>query len=109
MNKPIKIPELKIEVETEIHDKGKCLKDIKIPDGWRLLRVEEIIFLYNNYKKELNMKDTWEFFEQPFKENKEYVARFLADGGRVFLGCYGDPGDLDSSLGVRFCKEIKDE
>ncbi len=31
--KTIKIPELKIEVETEIHDKGKKLSGINIPKG----------------------------------------------------------------------------
>ena len=105
----MKIPELKIEVELEIHDKGKYLKDIEIPKGLRLLKINEIIFLYNNYKKELNMENTWEFFEQPFTEykNKNYNARLDAYGSGAGLYCGRDPGDSDSSLGVRFCREIK--
>ena len=110
-NKTIKIKELKIEVETEIHDKNKCLKDIEIPEGWRLLRIDEIIFLFNNkkYNKLLNLKDTWEFIEQPFELNKEnsLVGRFCADSVRVGLYCCGHPRFADASLGVRFCKEIK--
>ena len=107
--KTIKIKELKIEVETKIHDKGEVLKDINIPKGWRLLRAEEIIFLFNNYKEKLNMEDTWEFIEQPFKLNKknDYVARFYADSDRAYLNCFGFPQDASDSLGVRFCRSLK--
>ena len=102
------IKELKIEVETKIHDKDKCLKDITIPKGWRLLTSNEIIFLFNNYEKELNLKDTWEFIEQPFKLNKEegYVARFYAYSGRASFGCDWDPDNHFAGLGVRFCRDI---
>ena len=92
--KTIKIKELKIEVETEIHDKNKCLKDIKIPKGWRLLTMNKITWLHNSkYKKKLNLNDTWEFFEQPFKFNRNncYVARFVADSVRAYLDCGRDP------------------
>ncbi len=100
----IKIKELKIEVEINIHDKNKKLSDIEIPKGWRLLKVNEIIFLKNNYEKKLNLEDTWEFIEQPFKQ--DYVARFCASAGRAGLGCDGYPDGTYSSLGVRFCKDI---
>ena len=103
----LKIPELNIKVETEIHDKGKCLKDIKVPKGMRLLKIDEIIFLYDNYCKELNLKNTWEFIEQPFKNNKSYVARFYADSDWASFNCNRDPSYSDSYLGVRFCKEVK--
>ena len=104
----IKIKELKIEVETQIHDRGKKLSDIEIPKGWRLLKAEEIIFLFNNYEKKLNLSYTWEFIEQPFNKFKDkLVAWFLADSGRAYLYCGGYPGGSSSSLGVRFCKEIK--
>ena len=109
--KTIKIKELKIEVETEIHDKNKCLEDIEIPEGWRLLRIDEIIFLFNNkkYNKLLNLKDTWEFIEQPFELNKEnsLVGRFDAVSDWVILDCDCHPQVAVASLGVRFCKEIK--
>ena len=109
--KTIKIPELKIEVEIEIHDKGKYLKDIQIPEDWRLLRVDELIFLFNNekYNRLLNLKNTWEFMEQPFKLNNKnnYVAKFIAYSGRASLGCDGHSDISGSLLGVRFCKNIK--
>ena len=104
----LNIKGLKIEVETQIHHKGEELGNIKIPKGWRLLKFEEVIFLCNNYCKELNMEDTWEFIEQPFKLNKQdnYVARFCVDSGRADLGCDRNPQYTYSSLGVRFCREI---
>lgn len=105
----IKIPELKIEIETKIHDKGKILKDVNIPKGWRLLTVSEVIFLSNNqkYRKLLNMVDTWEFIEQPFDFNrsKQYVAGFNADSDRAGLYCNWNPRYSDPSLGVRFVRD----
>ena len=107
----IKIPELKIEVETEIHDKEKCLKDIQIPKGCRLLTTNEITFLHNNekYRKQLHLENTWEFIEQPFELNKEkgYVARFCAYSGVSDLECYGGPQGSDANLGVRWCRSKK--
>ena len=106
----IKIRELNIEVETEIHDKNKILSEIEIPKGWRLLTVNEITWLFNSrYKKKLNLEDTWEFIEQPFKFNKkkDYVARFYADSDGAYLGCIGNPDGRDDSLGVRFCRDLK--
>ena len=106
--KTIKIKELKIEVETQIHDKGNKLSDIKIPKGWRLLKAQEVITLHNKYAKELNMLVTWEFIEQPFELNKQksYVARFVAVSDGAYLYCGRGPEFSGSSLGVRFCKDI---
>lgn len=103
------IKELKIEVEKNIHDKDKCLKDIIIPKGWRLLTTSEIIFLFNNYKEELNLADAWEFIKQPFKLNNQngYVAWFNAYSGRASLNCDWDPAVTDPGLGVRFVRDIK--
>ncbi len=107
-SKTIKIKELGIEVETKIHDKNKILSDIKIPKGWRLLKADEIIFLFNNYEKELNLSNTWEFIEQPFTKFKDkYVARFSAGSDWALLYCDWLPQGSRSSLGVRFCKQIK--
>ena len=107
--KTLKIKELKIEVETQIHHKGEMFKEIIIPKGWRLLTANEIIFLFNNYAEQLNLEDTWEFIEQPFNLNKQkdYVARFGAVSGRADLICVRYPSDTGSSLGVRFCRSIK--
>ena len=107
--KTIKIPELNIEIETEISQKGKSFGKLVIPNGWRLLKVNEIIYLYNNYAEELNMKNTWEFIEQPFKRNRS-VARFLAGSDRAGLGCNNDGPDYAyGSLGVRFCRDLEEK
>ena len=106
----IKIHRLNIEVETEISQKGKSFGKLVIPNGWRLLKVNEIIYLYNNYAEKLNMKETWEFIEQPFKENKS-VARFDADSDRAVLDCNSSvaPDCAYVSLGVRFCKDLEEK
>ena len=103
------IKELKIEVEKNIHDKDKCLKDIIIPKGWRLLKTSEIIFLFNNYKEELNLADAWEFIKQPFKLNNQngHVARFGAYSDRAYLSCGRLPDNHNAGLGVRFVRDIK--
>ena len=108
--KTIKIKELKIEVETEIHDKNKCLKDIEIPKGLRLLTMNEITWLHNSkYKEQLNLNDTWEFIEQPFKQNKDKgdVARFYAGSDWANLNCGTNPSNSYGALGVRFCRSLK--
>lgn len=100
--KTIKIPELKIEVETEVHDKGKKLPDIKIPNEWRLLTMQEMIFLYNNYEKELNLTDTWEFIEQPFKKFMDKYTRFDASSGCAYVNCVRVLGARVSGWGYGF-------
>lgn len=108
MEKTIKIKELNIEVEIKIHDKNKSYSDIKIPKGWRLLRIDEMIFLYNNHKKELNLTDTWEFIEQPFKDYKnKFASRFYAFPGDAYFDCDGEPRYSYLLLGVRFCKDLE--
>ncbi len=105
----LKIKELNIEVEIEIHDKNKLLSEIKVPKGWRLLTDKEITYLHNSkYKKQLNLNETWEFIKQPFKLNKKegYVAGFVAGSDWADLNCGWDPGGRDDSLGVRFCKDL---
>ena len=112
LNKTTVIPELNIELEIEIHDKGKPLDQIKIPEGWRLLTVSEAIFLHNSlkYRKLLNMEETWEFLEQPFELNKQkgFITKFYVGSGRVDLYCDGSPQGSVPTLGVRFCRDIKD-
>ena len=105
------ISELNIQVETEIHDKGKPLEQIEIPEGWRLLKINEITFIHNNekYRKQLNMEDTWEFIEQPFDFNKVrgFTTRFYVGAGRVDLYCDCTAQGSIPTLGVRFCRDIK--
>jgi len=109
--KTLKVEELKIEVETEIHDKGKMLSEIEIPKGWRLLTIQEVIFLFNNYLRKLNMNNTCEFIEQQlnFNRKKNYIARFVADSGGAYLFCDGGASCAGASLGVRFCRDLQEE
>ena len=110
--KTIKIKELNIEIEKEIHNKGEILADIKIPKGWRLLKYSEIAFLYENekYRHELSLDSAWEFIEQCNSKEKEKgtVARFYSGSDGAGLYCGGNPGDSDRALGVRFCREIEE-
>ena len=107
----IKIPELKIEVEIIIHHQDEKLAEISIPEGWRLLKINEIIFLHNQqeYRKKLNLENTWEFIEQPLNYNnqQDYVTGFYAYPGGVSIDCMRGPFGSISALGVRFCRDIE--
>lgn len=98
-----------VEYETETHDFGKELSEIKIQKGWRLWTAEECIKLHNSHKKVLNLKDCWFFIEQPFSSNKERssVAWFIASSDGAGLDCDWDPQVSDSALGVRFARGVK--
>ena len=110
------IPELKISVEIEVHDKDKSWDDLELSKREKeLLTTEQCIWLANSkYAKTLKMdgsssKDDF-FIQQPFNLNKKngYVARFWAGSGCADLGCGGGSSYSDSGLGVRFCKKIKE-
>lgn len=109
----IKIKEINLEVETEIHDKGKEINEIKIPKGWRLLASNEIFELYfSKYRKKLHLDNTWEFVAYKNKIMKKImkkiiILRFYASSDRAGLYCYRYPEDSYPSLGVRFCRRIK--
>lgn len=106
----VNLPTGKIEIETEIHDKGKSFNEIKIPEGWRLPTYFELQELRNdeNYIRELNLLETAEFVEQLDKLSKErgYVARFDTHSYGAGLDCWY-PGGSYSSLGVRFVRCVK--
>ncbi len=108
------IPELKISVEIEVHDKNKSWDNLGLFEKEdQLLTSEQCIWLANSkYAKELKMdgsstKDDF-FIKQPFDLNRKngYVARFVADSDFCYLGCDGYSGDSSSGLGVRFAKKI---
>lgn len=103
----VKFKNLKIEVDFEQKFNGEKLEDIKIPKGWRLLRIEELGEVMN-YIQENNL-DIWSFFEQPIKnfKNKKKVARFYADSDGANLYCVVDSSDSYSDLGVVFCRDLK--
>ena len=108
------IPELKISVEIEVHDKNKSWDDLKLGEREsELLTAEQCIWLANSkYAKQLKMdgsstKDDF-FIQQPFELNRKngYVARFDVDSGGADLYCGCGSGDSGSSLGVRFVRKI---
>ena len=105
--KTIKIKELNIEVEAEIHDNGKSLPDIKIPKGWRLLTMNEIRYCHSNYRERLALNHTWEFIEQPFDSLKgSKTAWFYAGSFGIDFVCFWNPLVSVASLGVRFCRKL---
>ncbi len=109
------IPELKISVEKEVHDKDKSWDELGLKDREKeLLTAEQCIWLANSkYAKQLKMdgssSDDDFFIQQPFNLSRKngYVARFYADSGCAYLYCDGYSGDSDSTLGVRFVRKIK--
>ena len=108
----IKIPELKIEVQTKIHHEDKtyveCEKDLSKEES--IPTYEQIQWLRNSkYKEQLNLDNSYEFIQNPDNISKEngYVARFYANSGYANLGCNWDSSDSDSYLGVRFVRALK--
>ena len=105
-NKIVKFENLGIEVDFNQEQYGKTFKEIKIREGWRLLRIGELGEIMN-YILDNNL-DIWSFFEQPFKKFKnKYIARLGANSNRAGLNVDRGPGDSFSSLGVIFCRDIK--
>ena len=107
------IPELKISVEVEVHDKNKSWDELSLSEREKeLLTAEQCIWLANSkYAKTLKMdgsssKDDF-FIQQPFNLNRKkgYVARFGADSDYAYLDCDGDSSYSDSGLGVRFARK----
>ena len=108
------IPELKISVEIEVHDKDKSWDDLGLSKRENeLLTSEQCIWLANSkYAKTLKMdgsstKDDF-FIKQPFNLNRKngYVARFYAYSDYV-LDCYLDSSVSGSFLGVRWVRKLK--
>ncbi len=111
----LEIPELKISVELEVHDKNKSWDELNLKDREKeLLTVEQCIWLANSkYAKELKMdgsssKDDF-FIQQPFNLSRKngYVARFNAGSDCADLVCYRSSVNSDSYLGVRFVRKIE--
>ena len=111
----IKIPELKIEVERDVHDKNKSWNDLVLSNREdELLTAEECIWLANSkYAEQLKMNGISSyddfFIKPPFELNKKkgYVARFSAYFSWSCLDCYRNPQDSFAYLGVRFVRRRK--
>ena len=113
----IKIPELKIEVQSKIHHKGKSYDELKEEFGEEFLekslltynQLKELRNLEYNGKYDLGLKKTWEFVKQEdlFMKEKGHVARFCAGSGYADLDCGGDSSCSYSNLGVRWVRRTK--
>ncbi len=109
------IPELKISVEIEVHDKNKSWDNLNLSKREKeLLTTEQCIWLANSkYAKQLKMdgssSDDDFFIQQPFNLNRKnnYVARFDVGSDCADLVCDGGSGGSVSALGVRFAKKIE--
>lgn len=106
----LKIPELGLEIETKLHDKGKVLKDIKIPRGCRLAKTYEMmhIFHFKKYADKLikaNGGEFWSYAENVEWLKKKYVVVFWAVSDWACLYCDWSPSISSSSLGVVFVRE----
>ncbi len=115
-SKWLDIPELKISVEIEVHDKDKSFDELGLKDREKeLLTAEQCIWLANSkYAKKLKMDGSSSeddfFIQQPFNLSRKngYVARFCAVSYYANLVCDRYSGVSDSNLGVRFVrKKIK--
>ncbi len=110
----LNIPELKISVELEVHDKNKSWDKLNLSEREdELLTYEQCIWLANSkYAKQLKMDGSstrYDFFiKQPFDINRKngYVARFNAVSDCVNLSTYGYSDSSNSGLGVRFCRKL---
>ncbi len=110
----LRIQELGIEVEIEVHDKNKSWDDLKLKDREsELLTAEQCIFLANSkYAKTLKMdgssSDDDFFIQQPFNLNRKncYVARFCTDSDYAGLNCDWGSSSSNSYTGVRFVRKI---
>ncbi len=107
------IPELKISVEIEVHDKDKSWNELKLSSREKeLLTAEQCIWLANSkYATTLKMDGSSSeddfFIQQPFNLNRKngYVARFGANSDFAYLDCYGYSSNSGSDLGVRFVRK----
>jgi len=113
----IKIPELKIEIQTKIHHKGKSYNELKKEFGEEYLekhlptykQLQELRNLEHDGKYKLGLIDTWEFVKQEDKISRKngYVARFYANSDYANLDCDGYSSVSNSNLGVRFVRRTK--
>ncbi len=110
----IDIPELRISVEKEVHDKNESWDELNLSEREsELLTAEQCIWLANSkYAEQLKMdgsstKDDF-FIQQPFDLSRKngYVARFNVDSDFANLGCNRDSDYSYSMLGVRFVRKI---
>lgn len=111
-SKWLEIPELKIEVEIDVHDKNKSWDELGLKDREsELLTAEQTIWLANSkYAKKLKMDGSSSsddfFIQQPFNLSRKngYVARFGAGSASAWDSAW-DSDYSYSALGVRFVRK----
>lgn len=108
----IYIKELKIYVEKNLHTEMDIISKIVIPSGYRLLELNELIFIYNNYQDKFNWgKDKFfdEVTKQPIKDCKypywnAWLLRLDSGNQSDLRGFNWDLYCSDAVRGVRFVK-----
>lgn len=116
-SKWLKIPELKIEIEIEVHDKGKSWDDLELSKREDDLPTAEMcLFLMKpenlKYAKILKMDGSSsedDFYIKQYSEVSKksgYVAYFYADSGGSILHSREGSGGRYSGRGVRFVRKI---
>lgn len=111
----IYIPEIKKEIQSKIHHKGKSYDELKEEFGEEYLEkhlpthkeLQTCRNLEHKGKYKLGLIDTWEFIKQEDLISKKngYIARFGAYSGCVNLDSGRGSSDSYSYLGVRFVRD----
>jgi hypothetical protein len=101
--KTIKIPELNIEVETELRERVSK-SEIKIPKGWRLLTFSEASYILEKGLLDLGIKEIeWITLKEKVASLYSYMdVDWLRVGGLIWDDNNGGVG-----FGVRFCRSLK--
>jgi hypothetical protein len=106
------IKELKIKVR--IKPVITKIKDIKIPEGYRLLTFQEAVYIYDNkLLKDFPCKE-WDLIQQFSKLNLDKGYKYSAlyslwgDGRLDVVGYCFDDSDDGYAFRVRFCKDVKE-
>ena len=113
LNKTIKIEELGIEIQDKVTQHNTSFNDLKINKPWRLLVIEEAIYVANNYAEELDLysgnNNFW--IKQPFKKNEKnkWVAGLDYVGGGLHVVGGNNMDDHVRSRGVLLCRDLNDE
>ena len=115
----VKIPELKIEIQTKIHHKGKSYDELKEEFGEEYLekhlptynQLQTLRNLEHKGKYKLGLIESWEFVKQEDLISKKngYVAWFYTDSGYASLYWYRLSSYSYSNLGVRFVRPLSKE
>ena len=91
---------------------NKTFEKIKIPKGWRLPKVTELLEVYETDKakkfdKEYKKKWHWIFCQQTkYAKENNYMSRVFLIGDGVLVADGGDLSYSDDIGRVVFCREI---